>query len=176
MLIPGQIISLATFPGVIVHEMAHQFFCRISRVAVFDVCYFRFANPCGYVVHEEPKKVYQHVLISIGPFIINTILGALIAMSAAIPVLRFNSGDFLDFFLIWLGISIAMHAFPSRGDANNIWELIKSNETNWLTKIICFPIVVLIYIGALGSVVWLDLLYGMAVALLIPNLLLKILA
>ncbi|MCT4543871.1 MAG: DUF3267 domain-containing protein [Vallitalea sp.] len=176
MIIPGQIISLATFPGVIVHEMAHQLFCRLSRVAVFDVCYFRFANPCGYVVHEEPKKVHQHILISVGPFIINTLLGALISLSAAIPVLKFSSGDALDYFLIWLGISIAMHAFPSRGDANNIWNLIKSNKTNWLTKILCFPIVIFIYLGALGSVVWLDLIYGSFIALLIPNLLLKILA
>lgn len=175
-LIPGQIIALVTFPGVIVHEIAHQLFCRISRVAVFDVCYFKFSDPCGYVVHEEPKKISQHVLISIGPFIINTILGALIAMSSAIPVLKFSSGDALDFLLIWLGVSIAMHAFPSKGDANNIWEIIKNEETNWLAKILCFPIVVFIHIAALGSVIWLDFAYGMAVALLIPNLILKIIA
>lgn len=26
--IPGQLIALVTFPGVIVHELAHQLFCR----------------------------------------------------------------------------------------------------------------------------------------------------
>lgn len=56
MIIPGFLISIVTFPGVIVHEMAHQIFCRLCGVAVFDVCYFRFGNPSGYVVHEIPKK------------------------------------------------------------------------------------------------------------------------
>lgn len=44
--IPGQLIAALTFPGVIVHEMAHQLFCRLFRVAVLDVCYFRF-GPAG---------------------------------------------------------------------------------------------------------------------------------
>lgn len=41
MIIPGFLISIATFPGVIVHEAAHQLFCRLTKVAVLDVCYFR---------------------------------------------------------------------------------------------------------------------------------------
>lgn len=74
MFIPGIIISIITFPGVIVHELAHQLFCRWFKIPVFEVCYFRFENPIGYVIHEPAKKGYQTILISIGPFIINTIL------------------------------------------------------------------------------------------------------
>lgn len=54
MIIPGFLISILTFPGVIVHEIAHQLFCRICGVAVLDVCYFKAGNPAGYVVHEIP--------------------------------------------------------------------------------------------------------------------------
>ena len=39
-IIPGWLIGLVTFPGVIVHEAAHLFFCKLRRVAVFDVCFF----------------------------------------------------------------------------------------------------------------------------------------
>lgn len=67
--IPGFLITILTFPGVIVHELAHQIFCRICRVAVFDVCYFKFGNPAGYVVHEHPKNAYSQILIGIGPFL-----------------------------------------------------------------------------------------------------------
>ena len=63
MIIPGFVISIATFPGVIVHEFAHQLFCRLAKVAIFEVCYFRIGNPSGYVTHEIPKKTYQNVLI-----------------------------------------------------------------------------------------------------------------
>lgn len=180
MIIPGFIISIITFPGVIVHELAHQLFCRICRVAVFDVCYFRFGNPAGYVVHEQPKSAYQNILIGIGPFLLNTIIGALIALPSAVPILnfdiKFGANNFIDYFLIWIGISIAMHSFPSIGDAKSIWKSIMKKETPLLLKIFTAPIVILIYIGAAGSVVWLDLFYGIAVATFIPNLIISMLA
>lgn len=88
---------------------------------VFEVCYFRFENPAGYVVHEKPKEAYKNILIGVGPFFVNTILGGLIAAGGSIPVLKFNTGNILDLFLMWLGVSIAMHAFPSVVDARQIW-------------------------------------------------------
>lgn len=174
MLIPGQIISLVTFPGVIVHEAAHQLFCRICRVSVLDTCYFRYGNPCGYVVHEKPDKEYKSIIIGIGPFIVNTVLGALISMPAAIPVITFGTGSFEDYFLIWLGVSIAMHAFPSTGDAANMWQAVKSSDTSLILKLISAPIVALIYLGAIGSVIWLDYIYGIAISALIPTILINI--
>jgi hypothetical protein len=170
MIIPGFLISIATFPGVIVHEMAHQLFCRWQRVAVFDVCYFRVGNPAGYVIHEIPPTAFQQLLIGIGPFFVNTILGAVIAFPGAIPALKFESGDLLDYFFIWLGVSIAMHSFPSTGDAKGIWQALRSKEVPWITRLIAAPIVLLIYVGAIGSFIWLDLIYGAAVALALPNL------
>jgi hypothetical protein len=175
-MIPGWIVSIVTFPGVIVHEMAHQFACRLSRVAVLDVCYFRFGNPVGYVIHEKPISVYQNLIIGIGPFIFNTVLGALIAAPGAIPVLEFESAQPIDYFLIWLGVSIAMHSFPSTGDANSIWHSLWSEKSSLLAKIIGSPLVVIIYLGAFGSIIWLDLFYGLAVAMLIPNMLIYMFA
>ncbi len=169
-MIPGIIISIITFPGVIVHEIAHQLFCRLFNLVVFDVCYFQFGNPAGYVVHEIPKKPAHEIIIGIGPFIVNTIIGAIISLPAAISVIKFGSGTPLEYVLIWLGVSIAMHSFPSTGDAKCIWDAVKSKDTNLVTKIITTPIVLLIYAGAIGSIFWLDLVYGIAVSTLIPYL------
>jgi hypothetical protein len=174
-MIPGFIISLITFPGVIVHELAHQLFCRLFRVAVLDVCYFQFGNPAGFVVHETPSKHAHHILIGIGPFFVNSILGALIAFPAMIPLLIGQPSAF-DIFLLWLGVSIAMHAFPSTGDAQSIWQAVWSPGTSWLTRIVATPLVVLIYLGALGSFFWLDVLYGVGVAFALPHLLVQWLA
>lgn len=174
--IPGFLISLVTFPGVIVHELAHQLFCRYYRVPVFKVVYFQLSNPAGYVIHEIPRSKLQSVMISIGPFIVNTILGALISLPAALPVFTFNTAGPLDYLLIYLGVSIAMHAFPSRGDADNIWQAMKQEDTSLLIKIIGYPIVGLIYLGSLGSFFWLDLLYGIGVAVGVPNFLIWMLA
>ena len=176
MFIPGIVISLVTFPGVIVHELAHQLFCRWCKVPVFKVVYFQTENPVGYVVHEVPANKWHSILISVGPFFINTLLGALIAFPAALPVFTFDTAGPVDYLLIYLGVSIAMHAFPSTGDANAIWEHIKSKDTGLLTKIFGYPIVGLIYLGSLGSFFWLDLIYGVAIAIGVPNLVIALLA
>ncbi|MBX7153286.1 metalloprotease family protein [bacterium] len=174
-MIPGFVVALATFPGVIVHEFAHQFFCRIRRVAVFEVVYLRIGNPVGYVVHEIPKFPLDNIWIGIGPFFVNTIIGALIAFPSSIQVIQFHAGNFLDYFLVWLGVSVAMHAFPSTGDAKSIWESTWKSDVSWTVKAIAIPVVGLIYAGAAGSVIWLDMFYGFGVAMGIPNLLVMLL-
>jgi hypothetical protein len=176
MFIPGFLITLVTFPGVIVHEFAHQLFCRLYKVPVFKVVYFKMGNPAGYVLHEAPRNKWQSIMISIGPFIVNTIVGGIVALPAALPVFRFNTGNFLDYVLIYLGVSIAMHAFPSTGDANVIWNAINEKQTKLWVKIVGIPIVGLIYLGSIGSFFWLDLLYGIAIAVGLPNLIISLLS
>lgn len=167
--IPGIAITMLTFPGVVVHELAHQLFCRLYKVPVFQVVYFQMKNPAGFVLHETPLNKWHSVMISVGPFLVNTIIGALIALPAALPVFKFDNGSALDYLLIYLGVSIAMHAFPSTGDANAILETMKEEGTARWIKIAGYPIVGLIYLGSLASFFWLDLIYGMAVAVGLPN-------
>lgn len=172
--VPGILISIITFPGIIVHELAHHLFCRWCRVAVFKVVYFQFANPVGYVFHEQPMYKYQSILISTGPFLINTILGIVIALPASLQWQKFDHSNPLDIILVYLGVSIAMHAFPSTGDAQNMWQsVMKDPKTNPLLKAIVAPIVGLIYIGAAGSMIWLDFIYGLAVTLWLPSWLIE---
>lgn len=179
-MIPGFIISWVTFPGVIVHELAHALFCRMYGVAIYEVKYFHFSTtfgePAGWVLHEPIDRPFANMMIGIGPFFVNTILGALIAAPAAIPVLWFNSNNLLDLLLMWLGISVAMHAFPSTGDARSIWHGMKSPNAPLLAKVVCAPIVGIIYIGAFASVIWADLLYGLFVAGLLPSIVVRSLA
>lgn len=178
-MIPGFLITWVTFPGVIVHELAHAFFCRLFGLPIYHICYFQFAmgrgQPSGYVVHGRASRPGQDLMVSIGPFFVNTVVGAVIAAPAAIPF-TLGSPDALDLFLMWLGVSIAMHAFPSTGDARSAWGSIHRPTTPLLMKAVGTPVIALIYVGALGSMFWLDALYGIAVAGLLPNLLVKALA
>lgn len=174
--IPGIVISIVTFPGVIVHELAHQLLCRYFKIPVFEVVYFQPQNPVGYVLHEIPSKKWQTIIISAGPFLVNTLVGGLIALPASLPIFRFDNATPLDYFLIYLGVSIAMHAFPSTGDASSIWETVKEKSTPLWIKIIGYPIIGLIYIGSIGSFFWLDLIYGVAIAIGLPNLIIWLLS
>jgi len=175
MFIPGIIITIATFPGILIHELAHMLVCRLLRVRVMKVCYFRFSNPHGYVIHERPSSVLADVAIGFGPLLINTLAGAVIALPGAMTARRLEIGTRLDYILLWLGISIAMHSFPSTGDAKSIWQGIWRSKSGFLARLIALPFVIVIYIGAMGSIIWLDLIYGVSVVMLFPDLIARLL-
>jgi hypothetical protein len=169
--IPGQLIALATFPGVIVHEFAHMFFCRIRNVTVLDACYFQFANPAGYVIHERTTNFYSTFLISLGPFFVNTLLCFLICFPAYVPISYFDIGQPLSYALMWLGLSIGMHAIPSTQDANNMWEDAKTHVKSLnVLAILTFPLVIAIYIFNVLRVIWADLGYGILIGVGLPSL------
>jgi hypothetical protein len=174
MFIPGFLISLATFPGIIVHEFAHLLFCRLRKVAVYEVCYIRMGNPAGYVIHENTSNFYSTFLVSMGPFFVNTLLCLLICIPAYIPISYFELDHPLSFFLMWLGVSIGMHAVPSNQDAKNIYVQAKEEikEKNILA-IISFPIIGLVYLFNVLRFFWADLAYGVAIGVGIPGLIFK---
>jgi len=175
--IPGEFIALLTFPGVIVHEAGHFIFCRIFKLAIFDVCFFRFGNPAGYVVHEPAADFNKSFFVSMGPFFSNTLLCILFCSAAFLPVWEFEIADPLAWFFYWLGISIGMHAFPSIPDMKILWNLAPAaaKQGNVLA-ILSFPLVGMVYLLNLLRVVWADLIYGIAVGVFVPIAIFKALA
>lgn len=126
----AELLMLATFPGVVVHEWAHKKFCDWFGVKVFKVSYFRiksiFTNqdePLGYVVHAEPNSFLHVFLISTGPLIINSGIAIVFSFIANhITGTHTTFGDITRFTFYWLAVSIGAHAFPSNQDARNILQ------------------------------------------------------
>lgn len=172
-LIPGQLVALATFPGIIVHEVAHMWFCKLRGLAVLDVCFFRFGNPAGYVAHEETENFNTAFLVSMGPFIVNSLLCIFICLPAFLPMRVFGVESPLSYFLLWLGISIGMHAFPSTGDGYNLYQQSrKAASSGNILAILSLPLVAFIYVANIGRIFWLDYVYGAAIGLGLPALIL----
>jgi hypothetical protein len=175
--IPGQLIAIATFPGVIVHEAAHFLFCRWLKLAVLDVCFFTVGNPAGYVIHEPSKNFRSAFLVSMGPFFVNTLLCIVFCSAAFMPVWKLHIVDPLAYFFYWLGLSIGMHSFPSRQDLKIIWELAPAEAKHGnLLAIAAYPLIAVLYIANFARVVWADLGYGILVGVLGPLALFKALA
>jgi hypothetical protein len=173
-IIPGFLIALATFPGVIVHEAAHMFFCKVRRVAVFDMCFFRVGNPAGYIIHEEIGDFTTAFLVCVGPLLINSLLCVIICFPAFMPVRVFHVEHPLSYFLLWLGVSIGMHAFPSTHDATNLYHHAKkAAKTLNPLALLSFPLVLLIVVANVLSMVWADYLYGVALGLGLPELIFR---
>jgi hypothetical protein len=160
------LVAVLTFPGIIIHELAHKLCCDLSHVPVHKVCYFRLGNPSGYVIHEQTNSYGKALLIDTAPFLINTLI-AVILYSIAVTIPQSP----LTYILCWLGISIAMHSFPSSGDADNLWSQSKSSWKKNPLALLGFPIVGTIKLAALLSKVWFDLLYAIALLLLVAFLL-----
>ena len=152
------LLSFLTFPGVIFHEISHYIMCKIARIRVHKVVLFRFGNPMGYVEHDAPKMFIDSILISIAPFILNS----------AVAVLLFRWGTELTGFaklgVFWLGISAALHSFPSSGDANQIWNYAKRHLLSFWT-LLAIPIILLIKIVDKLRIFWVDLVYAIVLML-----------
>jgi len=175
--IPGFVVAIATFPGVIIHEAAHLFFCKRFHLRVFDVCFFRLGNPAGYVVHEATDDFYTVFFVGMGPFLINTLLCVVFCTAAFLPVWELKSNDLLAYFFYWLGLSIGMHAFPSTVDLSHLWALAPAMARKGnLLAMVSLPLVVVLYILNFARVVWADLGYGIAVGILGPIAVFKALA
>jgi Putative zincin peptidase len=168
--IPGQIIAALTFPGVIVHETAHLFFCKLFKLKVYDVSFLRFGNPAGYVIHENSENFTAQFFVSIGPFIINTVLCMVFCTAAFLPVRELKVVDPLAYFFYWLGISIGMHVFPSTVDLPHLWKAAPAlAKKGHLLAILSLPLCAILVVLNYGRVIWADLGYGLLVGMLGPS-------
>jgi len=174
LIIPGWLIAIATFPGIIVHEAGHLLFCRLRNVAVLEVCFLRFANPPGYVIHERAKDFTSSFLIAIGPFLLNTVLCLVICFPSFLRVRVFGLGDPMSYLLLWLGVSVGMHAFPSTQDAEILrQEAAQAARRLNVLAIIAYPVSLLIYFANALRFIWFDYFYGIAIGILLPEILLR---
>ena len=132
--------ALLTAPGVVAHELAHAFFCWISRVKIYNIKLFRFGNPAGYVEHQEPQKFYQHALISFGPLFINSFLAMVLFAGIRQPW-----SDYHNILFLWLGLALGLNAIPSSGDALALWR--QSRRRVWRNPFVLlgWPLVLLLY-------------------------------
>jgi hypothetical protein len=140
----SQFISIVTFPGIILHEFSHEFFCRLLGVKVKKVCYFRLGNPAGYVIHEQSRHFYQAFFIAAGPFILGTLLGALsfwVASQEEIFVRKIIWN--------WFGIAIAANCLPSKGDSKNLWIENWSHMKSNILAVIGLPFTLLVWLMSL---------------------------
>jgi hypothetical protein len=172
--LPGWLIALVTFPGVVVHEIAHRFFCDVTDTPVYAVSYFRpMQNPSGYVIHGKPRNLRAALLISAGPLLINTVLCSALTLTVAYQLLVLDAPlrDPVLIGLAWLGYSIGMHAFPSRQDAASFAAHVHAERGGGPTLLFARAALWLITVANALRVVWFDAIYAVGVSLAIPALL-----
>ncbi|APX97941.1 metalloprotease family protein [Natronorubrum daqingense] len=182
------VLRVFSAPGVVVHEFAHKQACDAAGVPVAEVVYFRLGDPPGYVRHHHPKRYRTSFVISVAPFLVNTIISlvaflgfawlvttavdatvladgpALESVSAAVGELLAAPPETLALVGLsgWLGLSVGMQAFPSTGDAKTLWTRSSAEWRQSPLVLLGVPVVVVIYVANLLSWLWADVLYALA--------------
>jgi hypothetical protein len=156
--IPGAIIATITFPGVILHEMAHKFFCDLYSVPVYKVKYFKMSKNTGHVIHGLEADSKKKAFIGLAPLLINSIVCFLFLIPKVLPAVMGTSFvstyTFLDIFLIWVGISCGINAVPSSTDLAHI-----DNNISWPLRCIKRLAQLLNWGGLGGGFLWLFILF-----------------
>ena len=165
------ILTYLTFPGIVAHEFAHAWACRRLGVRVHKVCYLRFGNPMGYVLHEQPQYAFQHIIVAVAPFFVSTTLGLTVSLTACLlgrSQVCPETGVAAIIGMVWISFSFALHAFPSSGDADALWDDVRNNKVNFFAKLLLAPVVGLIRLAQVGARLWLDVLFALVVVALPP--------
>lgn len=164
------LILTVTCVGQILHEYAHKRACEHLGVTVEDVCYFRFDVPPGYVSYRTPRYYRDRVGIALAPIFSNTLIAAVLLCGMIGGLDRWGipplSEDFFRAWIGfigtgWLGFACAMHAVPSRDDANLAWEA-TVEQFPAIGPILALPLVVLVYTLSRLDWIGIDYLYTAA--------------
>jgi hypothetical protein len=173
--IPGELVSLLTFPGVIIHEIAHRLLCDIQNIPVYDVRYFIvWSRRAGYVIHARTDHYRKRLLIGLEHFFVNS----LVAMVCTIPLateLYFGTTFaahtclFLPKLVItWIGVSVGFNAIPSKKDTEGLLD----ECPNFFLWCFLAPLISFFYICNLDGCGWIfGLMYTAGISCIIPALL-----
>lgn len=174
--IRSYIPSLLTFPGVVLRQVIHAGFCRLLNVKILDIRFFRRDTPSGYVLHEMPKRFESSFLLILGPLFVHSLLCFVVCIPALVPFEFYGeSVGVREFFQLWLGLSIGMHAFPPRRDAGNLWNLTRKevSEHGAIVRLM-FPLLGFLRMAERLTLYGFDVAYAAVIGIGIPWLVLDL--
>lgn len=164
-----RLLTLATFPGVALHEYAHETVCDRYRIPVHEVCYFQLGTPPGYVIHARPKRYRHHFAVMVAPFLLNTAVAlglfyALVrgAVEGRLPAATLPpTVEFVGVVaLAWIAVSSGVHAFPSERDATELWLQTK-RRLPWNPLVLLgVPVLAVIWLLDALRTIWADVAYA----------------
>ena len=167
--IPGPLITFLTFPGVVMHEIAHRFVCDLLHVPVYDVNYFSIGDTqAGHVVHKKTKSIAHDFLIGFAPLFINSFFCMLFTLpySSTMHITGDGISNHASMFLYWIGMSMGAHAFPSNQDVESISLMTKNNNAFFIVQPLCSIIQFLNLLRFL----WINFAYAFVLSFILPYL------
>lgn len=170
--IPGPLVAALTFPGVIMHEVAHRFMCDILRVPVYGINYFSIDSArAGYVYHQRTNNTLHVFLISFAPLFINSFFCMIFTLPymSTVHIAGEGINNFANGFLWWIGMSMGINAFPSNQDTDNVLSVAEENNSSFIVLLLCYLMKLMNWL----SYVWMDLVYAYGLSFILPYCIFK---
>ena len=153
LLMRAKFIALLMFPGRILHEISHRFFCDVTTVPVYAIRYFILHHDSktgGCVTHEHTNSLRKAFLIGCGPLIINSIVCMVLTLPFGTSYVlgtdfikpQSPMMNYAHNFVTWFGLCAGIYAMPSNQDIEQIIDL--SNSAG--SRLFTYPFISLVYI------------------------------
>lgn len=155
------IFGFLTMPGAVFHAFAEHLLCKILRIPVEDTAYLHCSEQFGHVEHKPVLQAGKGFALCFVPGLILFLCGAVTAGTAAVQLFAIGvtpivltTGKVSALFivccvLLYAGICMLCHVFPSYEDALYLWE--SRDEASAAAKIILTPLAACMRAGAFLS-------------------------
>jgi hypothetical protein len=165
--IVGTLVQLITFPGTIMKTIAMRFFCDLAKVAVYDVKYFK-----GELIHGPVANLHKAFIIALAPIFLNTLLCAILTFPVTFSVLNKSDAGFgfVGMFTLWLGVSMGMHAFPNETTIDHFLDNVDPTYSSSAMRFLYKTLRWLFWLVNKLRFFWIDAIYTLGIALILPML------
>ena len=142
-----------TFIGVVIHEIAHIYVCKAYNIPITGYKLYDMDICGGYVEHYITKSYMPMFFVAVAPFFFNIIVATMILLT--IFTFQNQIFDYITtqpnysssilavsvIFGLWASVSMLLHAFPSKQDANMLWNHTKRVTDESMKYYLIFPVV-----------------------------------
>ena len=174
-MIPGFLVSLVSFPGVIVHSVAHRMFCDLAKVPVYKAVYYQLFSPYGYVEHGDATDLKTSFLITVGPFLVSSLLCAVLSLPLILRMTFLKDysvfWSWLPLTQFWFAVSIGMHAFPGKQDLDNFQAQIRGGGGSPPLYLLSCGLRIFFVLARFGKFFWFDAIYALLITFFTPLIL-----
>ena len=152
------ICGYLTICGAVMRAFFEHLFLKLCRVPVEDRAYLQRNELFGHVEHKPASTFARSFCICFFPGLLVCLLGAAIALPAVLQLffvgvtpISIVTGKVSAMFivcavLLYIGVSLLCHAFPTYEDALYLWE--HRRQTNLAVRIVLFVPIVCMRAGA----------------------------
>ncbi len=163
------LIRFVTLPGVMTQLLALRLMCDLTGVRVYAVDYAG-----GTLEHGPTGGPGRALVLTVGPLIINTLFCSILTFPTALSIMVNSQTGFsgLGMLSAWLGISCGVHAFPSSDVTRSLLDAAGPGARRSLLGYVQRACSGLFAVIIALRVVWIDVVYAVAIAGVGPWLLL----